>query len=285
MAPLSQALPISVCIPVRNEALNLPACLAALADFPEVVVVDSGSTDATAEIARRAGATVLQFEWNGEFPKKRNWVLRNHSFSHPWIFFLDADERVTPAFVAELRDILPTTNCSGFWVEFTNWFMGQPLRHGDVFRKLCLFRVGSGEYERMPEMLWSRLDMEVHEHPVLKGPVGAIRSRLEHHDQRDLSHYLAKHNEYSSWEAARFLWLEGAGEQAWQALTGRQRFKYRNLERWWFAAFYWFAAAVLKGGFRDGKAGLRLAALKRRYFAEIRLKIIENRARARNAGA
>jgi hypothetical protein len=203
--------------------------------------------------------------------------LRNHRFANPWVLFLDADERINPTFVDELRRVLPGTPHVGFWISFTNWFMNRPLRHGDVFRKLALFRIGAGEYECLPEVLWSRLDMEVHEHPVLAGSVGDLQTRLDHEDRRDLKHYLAKHNEYSSWEANRFLWLQSAGAQPWQALNSRQQFKYRYLDRFWFAWLYWFMAAIVKRGFLDGQAGLRLAALKRRYFEEVRLKIIEVR--------
>lgn len=272
------ALPVSVCIPVKNEEVNLPGCLEALGTaFDEVVVVDSGSTDRTAAIAQAAGAVVLQFEWDGRFPKKRNWALRHHAFKNPWVLFMDADERMNADFVAELTAMLPGTPHAGFWVSFTNWFMGVPLRHGDVFRKLALFRTGAGEYERFPEAGWSNLDMEVHEHPVLSGSAGELVTRLEHHDYRGLKNYLARHNEYSSWEASRYLWLEKADAEAWQALNRRQQFKYRHLESWWLAWFYWAAAVWLKKGFLDGLAGMRLGALKRRYFQEIRLKIQEAR--------
>lgn len=268
-------LPVSVCIPVRNEEKNLPGCLAALSDFDEVVVVDSGSTDLTPEIAKKAGATLLQFHWDGQFPKKRNWALKNHIFKHPWVLFLDADERMSPEFVAELRATLPTTSHSGFWISFTNWFMGKPLHYGDVFRKLSLIRVGAGEYERFPEASWTDLDMEVHEHPILIGSIGELSSRLEHHDFRGLKSYLDRHNEYSSWEANRFLWLESAGQEVWQALNPRQQFKYRHLDKWWLAWVYWILAIIVKRGILDGAAGWFLVGLKRRYFQEVRLKIME----------
>lgn len=277
MNPREMPLPVSVCIPVRNEEANLPACLGSLAAFDDIVVVDSGSTDRTVAIAQAAGATVLQFEWDGRFPKKRNWALRNHAFRHPWILFLDADERVTAAFVQELRDTVPGSPHCGFWLSFTNWFMGTPLHHGDTFRKLALIKRGAGEYEKFPEESWSQLDMEVHEHPVLEGTTGEICARLEHHDYKGLKHYLARHNEYSSWEANRFMWLSTAGPEAWSALTSRQRLKYRKLDRWWFGWFYWASVLLLKQGWRDGAAGLRLAGFKRRYFEEIRLKILECR--------
>ena len=92
-------LPVTVVIPVRNEERNLPGCLRALGkDFSEIVVVDSGSTDRTREIAEDGGAVVLDFNWDGKFPKKRNWALRHHEFQTPWVLFLDADEQVTPDF-------------------------------------------------------------------------------------------------------------------------------------------------------------------------------------------
>lgn len=270
-------LPVSICIPVRDEERNLPSCLRALgADFSEIVVVDSGSTDRTREIATEAGAVVLDFVWDGKFPKKRNWALRNYQFKTPWVLFLDADERITPDFVQELRKTLADTPHAGFWISLTNWFMGKPLHHGDVFHKLALFRVGAGEYEKFPEDSWSHLDMEVHEHPVLEGSVGEIHARLEHFDYRGMKHYIAKHNEYSSWEANRFQWLKSAGEGEWEKLNTRQRFKYRHLNKWWLGWVYWFVAYVPKKGFLDGRAGWTFNRLKRRYFDEIRLKICEH---------
>jgi glycosyltransferase involved in cell wall biosynthesis len=271
-------LPISVCIPVKNEEKNLPNCLRSLSDaFDEVVVVDSGSTDATVAIAKQAGAKVLDFRWDGSFPKKRNWTLQNHEFKHPWVLFLDADECLTTEVIAELRSKVPESTHVGYWISFTNWFMGQPLRHGDVFRKLALFRKDAGQYERFPEQWWSHLDMEVHEHPVLNGTTGVIESHLEHRDYRGLAQYISRHNEYSTWEANRWHWLSSAGDDAWTQLTSRQRFKYRNLDRWWFAKFYWFVSYVLKRGFLDGRQGFVFAAFKHRYFADIRLKIRESR--------
>jgi glycosyltransferase involved in cell wall biosynthesis len=274
-----QPLPVTVVIPVRNEEKNLPGCLKAVGkDFAQVVIVDSGSTDRTRLIAAEAGAVVLDFVWDGKFPKKRNWALRNYTFATPWVLFLDADEQVTPEFVQELRATLPDTPHSGFWISLTNWFMGSPLHHGDVFHKLAMFRVGAGEYECFPEDSWSHLDMEVHEHPVLSGTIGEIRARLEHQDYRGMKHYIAKHNEYSTWEANRFRWLQSAGEDEWSKLNTRQRFKYRHLDKWWLGWIYWAVAYFLKKGFLDGRAGWTFNRLKRRYFDEIRLKILEERA-------
>lgn len=278
-------LPATVCIPVRNEEKNLPSCLDAVGNhFAEVVVIDSGSTDRTRDIALERGAKVMTFDWDGSFPKKRNWALRNHSFTTPWVLFLDADERVTPAFIEELKATLPSTTHAGFWISLDNWFMGGQLKHGDTFHKLALFRVGAGEYERFPEDWWSHLDMEVHEHPVLAGTTGEIRERLQHRDYRDLKHYIAKHNEYSTWEANRHLWLHSAGAEEWSKLNRRQRFKYRHLAKPWLGPLYFMVGYFLKRGFLDGYAGWIFNRFKMRYFDEIRLKILEANANT-NAGS
>jgi len=261
---------------VRNEERNLPECLRSLRNsFDEIVVVDSGSTDSTRAIAADYGAIVLDFNWNGAFPKKRNWTLMNHAFRHPWVLFLDADERLTESVIEELRCVLPDSTHVGYWLQFDNWFMGRPLRYGDLFRKLALFRTDAGMYERFPEEAWTNMDMEVHEHPVLRGTIGEIRSRLVHHGYNGMAHHIAKHNEYSTWEANRFLWLESANPEVWGALTPRQKIKYKRLATWWLPWLYFASAFVLKAGFLDGWCGWTFARLKMRYFDEIRLKILD----------
>jgi glycosyltransferase involved in cell wall biosynthesis len=287
-------LDVTVIIPVKNEAGNLPECLSRLEQFGQIVVVDSGSTDGTVKLAEDAGAAVLRFDWNGRFPKKRNWVLRHYDFKTEWVLFLDADEWLTARFVDELREALADTTKVGYWLNYERWFLGQQLTHGDEFQKLALFRVGSGEYERIEEDHWSALDMEIHEHPVLGGAVGEIQAPIEHNEYRGLRHYIAKHNEYSSWEAARYLRLSG-GEPAspklrqrggtvegtkveggeWDNLTDRQKRKYRHLAKWWAAPVYFLRGYVGKRGFLDGAAGFHFALLKAVYFYQIRLKIKE----------
>ena len=271
---------ITVVIPVKNEAKNLLRCIEAASSIGPIVVVDSGSSDHTKDVAKSAGAEVLNFEWNGQFPKKRNWTLRNYNFNTEWVLFLDADEFVSADFIEEVKAAIMDTEYVGFWLNFSNYFMGQQLKGGDSFRKLALFRVGAGEYEKIEEDHWSHLDMEVHEHPVLSGSIGEITAPIEHNDFRGLKHYIAKHNEYSSWEAARYLRLrENNGVRSesaeWRGLTDRQKKKYSNLAKWWFAPAYFVMTYFLKRGFLDGSVGLHFALMKAIYFYQIRLKIIE----------
>lgn len=283
---------ITIIIPVKDEADNLKRLIPLLKPLGPVVVVDSGSTDDTVAVSENLGVTLIPFEWNGKFPKKRNWALRNHNFQTEWALFLDADEFISKAFIAEVKRSLRSTTHVGFWLNFENYFMGRKLRGGDPFRKLALFRVDAGEYERIEEDYWSQLDMEVHEHPVLKGTVGEIKTPIEHNDFRGLKHYIAKHNEYSSWEASRFLRLLKMREQScvplsdqgvnarpsytsWENLSKRQKNKYKYISKWWFAPTYFIISFFFKRGFLDGAVGFHFALMKAIYFYQIRLKILD----------
>lgn len=278
---MNDLLPVTVVVPTLNEERMLGDCLSRLSRFAHVVVVDSGSKDRTVEIAGAHGAEVLSFQWNGRFPKKRNWTLANHAFRTPWVFFLDADELVTDAFCDELAATLPATNHVGFWVSYTNWFLGRRLRHGGANRKLAVFRVGAGEYERIDDKRWSSLDMEVHEHPILAGSTGAFRTVLEHKDDRGYAHWLAKHNDYSTWEAHRLHALLGAaGESGRATLTWRQRAKYSCVGRFWFPWAQFLYGYVVKAGCLDGYPGFVYACSKAVYFWQIGVKVRELRARA-----
>ncbi len=262
---------LTIVVPVKNEKLNLPGCLENIKEFQHVIVVDSGSSDSTLDIAAKYGREVVQFNWNGQFPKKRNWVLRNYRFETPWVMFLDADERITDAWIKEASEKLKSApdDVDAWICYYDNWFMGRMLRHGDVMRKSAVLRVGHGEYERIEENSWSKLDMEIHEQLQVKGRFGEISARLEHHDKRSIESYYAKHEEYANWEANRYRALNGD----YSKLTRRQRLKYSLLKSWWFGFAYFCASYFLKLGFLDGTPGFLFARGKWKYFANIRRKI------------
>jgi glycosyltransferase involved in cell wall biosynthesis len=275
---MSEVLDLTIAIPVRNEEKNLPGCLAAIGAglARRIVVLDSGSTDNTQSIAEGFGAEVVNFKWDGKFPKKRNWFLRNGTLTTKWILFIDADEYLTESFKNELRESLSRDNKVGYWLSYTIYFLGKQLKGGYPLRKLALFRVGAGEYERIEEDNWSNLDMEVHEHPILEGEVGVIRSRIDHQDFRGVSHYVTKHNEYASWEAGRF--IKTAGDPAISSKwTLKQRLKYRLMRSILIGPAYFCGSFLLLGGFRDGARGWAFAVLKMSYFTQVYCKIRESK--------
>jgi glycosyltransferase involved in cell wall biosynthesis len=262
---------VTVVVPVKNEEGNLPRCLAALSRFAEVIVVDSGSTDRTQEITRQAGATLVEFRWDGRYPKKRNWVLINHRLANEWVLFLDADEFVDDQFCNEVAAAIASGQHNGYWLNYSNYFLGRRLKYGVPQRKLALFRVGSGLYERVDEDHWTTLDMEVHEHPIVNGSVGEIQAPIEHNDFRGIEKFLDRHRDYARWESRRILLFKRLGGPRGVHLTPRQRFKYRNLTSWWYPWFYFLYAYAVKLGVLDGTAGFQYAFYKSWYFLTIRL--------------
>lgn len=274
---MSSLLDLTIVIPVRNEEGNLPGCIAAIGNdlAQKIVIIDSSSTDSTCEIASQNGIEVIQFNWDGHFPKKRNWFLRTHTPTTKWVMFIDADEYLTESFKTELRRLLPKNDMVGYWLNYSIYFLGKKLIGGYPLKKLALFKVGAGEYEMIAENQWSKLDMEVHEHPVLVGNIGIVSSKIDHQDFRGVSHYIAKHNEYSSWEAGRYLKAYGDPE-LYNKWTRKQRIKYKLMRSPLIGPLFFLGSFIFMGGFRDGSRGLVFAIFKMSYFTEVYCKIKEN---------
>lgn len=272
-------LDLTIAIPVKNEEQNLDLCIQSIGEnFARFIdIIDSRSTDKTQEIARAHNLNLINFDWNGKFPKKRNWYLRNHRPQTKWVLFLDADEYLTESFKSELRAKIEGGQV-GFWLSYTIYFMGKELKGGYPLRKLALFQPAAGEYEKIDEDQWSKLDMEIHEHPVLAGETGTIISKIDHRDFRGVSHYVLKHSEYADWEAERFLKTVSDPEviKNW---TWKQKIKYRLIGSIWLGPVYFLGSFILMGGFKDGSRGLAFAILKMSYFSQVYCKIkeLENR--------
>jgi glycosyltransferase involved in cell wall biosynthesis len=259
----STSIPVSVIVPVRNEARNLPHCLDSLRAFGEVYVVDSGSTDETAAIARDHGAKVVQFHYVGGWPKKRQWAMNTVPLTYDWIFLLDADEVVTPDLSLEICRALDNPAINGYFIRLQMCFLGRILRHCDAsFSKLSLFRKGMGRFEcRLQDQDTSMADIEIHEHVVVDGPTAELSNALVHHNVDTLSRYILKHNEYSNWEA-RVLTEPSINSDALKAdLLGtqaqRRRWLKRNLYRLPGSPVLLFVYRyIFRLGFLDGVPGL-----------------------------
>jgi len=273
-----ETLDLTIAIPVKNEEINLKKCLNAVGKnlAKHIVVIDSGSSDRTKEIADSFGVEIIDFKWDGKFPKKRNWYLRNYPLKTKWILFLDADEYLTSEFKSELQTALMKDDKVGYWLSYTVYFLGKQLKGGYPLRKLALFRAASGEYEHIDEENWSHLDMEVHEHPIIKGEMGTIKSKIDHQDFRGISNFILKHDEYASWEAARYL-KAMASPHVSLKWTFKQKLKYKLMNSVFLAPLFFLGSYVLYGGFRDGAAGFTHAILRMSYYMQIYSRIRENR--------
>jgi glycosyltransferase involved in cell wall biosynthesis len=256
-------LPVSVIVAARNEEKNLPRCLDSLHDAGEVYVIDSQSTDATPEIARALGAKVVQFHYQGGWPKKRQWAMENLPLAFDWILLVDADEVLTPELSEEIRAAIQSPGANGYYISLRMYFLGQVLRHGDAnFWKLALFRRGKGRYEcRLRDQDASMADMEVHEHVVVDGPALRLKNPLIHHNVESLSRYIQKHDEYSNWEARVLLQGEHGSTELPPAFFGTQAQRRRWIKKRFYAVpgspvLLFLYRYFLRLGFLDGVPGL-----------------------------
>jgi glycosyltransferase involved in cell wall biosynthesis len=282
----AQALPVSVIVPVRNEARNLPRCLESLTALGEVYVIDSESTDDTVAIAQSHGAKVIQFRYEGGWPKKRQWAMDKLPLAHDWVLLVDADEALTPLLEAEIRRAIQNPNVDGYYIALQMQFLGRVLRHGGAgFYKLSLFRRGKGRFEcRLKNQDTSMADIEVHEHVVVAGKTEKLKNPLIHHNIESLSRFIRKHDEYSNWEAR--VWL--AGESGYgdlpPSLFGTQAQRRRWLRKKFFGVpgspvLFFLYRYIFQLGFLDGTPGLIYCGLQGTHLFHVKAKIYESQVR------
>jgi glycosyltransferase involved in cell wall biosynthesis len=227
--------PITVLIPTRNEEENIRDCLESVKWADEILVVDSGSTDRTREIAAKYTGRVLEHEYVSSAAQK-NWAIPQAA--HLWVLIVDSDERVTPELREEILDLLRRgPDCAGYYIRRVNHFMGRPVRH--VWKNdkcLRLFLRDKGRYQ----------DRHVHADVEIEGVTGWLKNPLLHYTCQSFEKYMLKHDQYTTW-AARDR-AKGTPRVCWHHLTARPAFRF-------------FKQYVLKLGFLDGRAGLIICGL------------------------
>ncbi|TRU81987.1 MAG: glycosyltransferase family 2 protein [Microcystis novacekii Mn_MB_F_20050700_S1] len=284
----SEKIPVSVLIPAKDEESNLPACLESVARADEVFVVDSQSSDRSIEISTNYGANVVQFYFNGRWPKKKNWSLDNLPFRNQWVLIVDCDERITPELWDEIATVIQDPNYNGYYLNRRVFFLGQWIRYGGKYPdwNLRLFKHKSGRYENLnTEDIPNTGDNEVHEHVILDGKVGYLKNDMLHIDFRDIYHWLERHNRYSNWEARVYYNILTGNDES--GTIGANFFgdavqRKRFLKKIWvklpfkpllrFVLFYF-----IRLGFLDGKAGYIYGRLLSQYEYQIGVKLYELR--------
>lgn len=222
--------PLSVVIITLNAASQLEDCLKSARFADDIVVVDSGSTDGTQNLAMRYGARVIDQSWLGFGPQKQFAV---ESARHDWVLCLDADERVSPELQASIERALQQTTCGAFRFPRCNRFLGRYLKHGEGYPDWSL-RLFDRRHAR-----WS--DDAVHEKVVTDATVGTLDGDLLHDSAETLTAYLTKQNRYTTLAA------EMALQAGKRATFGRIALS--PIVR--FIKFY-----IVRQGFRDGLPGL-----------------------------
>lgn len=276
--------------------MNLPRCLAALGPANRVVVLDSHSTDATAEIAQAQSAEVVQFDYRGGYPKKRQWALDQLQIETPWIFFLDADEVVPDALWAEIATVVQQPEpdaCDAYLIRKGFHFLGRRMRYGGFSHSaVLLLRTGKGRFEHLFDDTADSLDMEIHERVVVQGRIGHLETPLIHEDFKGLEAYITRHNKYSTWEARvryRYLTTGRYGEttiapRLFGNAQERRRFLKAMIIRLPFEQSLWFLYHyIVRLGFLEGRPGLIACQIRSSYIAQTRAKIYELRLQARRS--
>ena len=243
---------LSIIIITKNEAANIRGCIESVAWADEIIVVDSGSSDATVQICRDLDVRVFEHDWPG-FGIQKNRALS--SATGEWVFSIDADERVTPELRAAIEAVLimPENECTAYQISRISSYCGRFMRHSGWYPD-HIVRLFLRDKARFTDDL-------VHERLITNGKVGHLDGDLLHYAFDDLEEVLRKVNQYSSAGAAM---MQQKGRQA--SLSGAVL---RGL--WSFVRSY-----ILRGGFLDGREGFMLAVSNAEgtYYRYVKLMLL-----------
>jgi glycosyltransferase involved in cell wall biosynthesis len=258
--------PLTIILPVKNEAEQIANTLKSIAWAEEIVVVDSQSTDATAKIAEAHGAKVVQFHFDGIWPKKKNWTLETYTFRNEWVMIIDADETLPPEAEEEIRAIVsdPHHPYDGYWINRRFLFLGEWLQHAYFPNwNLRLFKHKKGRHQKITQSDTRSGDNEVHEPFVLDGPTAQLKCLMDHYAFPTIHSFVERHNRYSNWEAR--VALDKVSAPPSKSGDWRTRMK------WWLRHIFTFMpfrptlrflyVYLFQKGFLDGKRGYYFARL------------------------
>ena len=257
---------VSVIILTYNEQANIGFALDSLRDLTdEVFIVDSFSTDKTVEIARSYTDKIYQNPWDG-WATQRNWALTNLPISSEWVFFLDADEQVTPEFWEELRQTINMANVdlAALNVRFDFFFLGRKLRF--AYESPPVLRV-----IRRGKATWK--GEGAREYAAVEGRVITMKSRLLHHNHKELALWVRKQTENAMQEArltktttkekafvSSDANISRSNERLWRRVLRDN--VWNKLPRYWRPFAYFFYRYIIRGGILDGRAGFAYCFLQ-----------------------
>jgi glycosyltransferase involved in cell wall biosynthesis len=270
-------MPVSALILTLNEEKNLPGCIASLRWANDIVVLDSGSTDRTVELAASLGCRVFHRAFDNWSAHQR-WAVRNLPFRHPWVLNIDADERVPGELAGEIAAAVAAPGCAAFRIRRRDYFQGVWLKHA-TFYPTWLVRL-----YRPPAVRFERLVNPV---TCVEGPVGELRNHIDHWPfSKGIDHWVERHNAYSNFEAREYT---GRRPLEWRGLflpePNRRRQALKSLfSRMPFRPAIKFAYLyLLHGGWLDGRAGFDYSVLQSFYEYLISVKVAELRGRSEKA--
>lgn len=265
--------PASIVIVTKNEEARIAQCLSYLQECDDIWVVDSLSRDKTADIARAAGVQLVPYQWNGTYPKKRQWCLDHLDLKYDWVFWVDADETVCPEVLQEIRYILQSyPENAGFFITGQYRVNNKILRFGIPNQKIALFHKERMMFPEIDDLdIPGMGEIEGHYQPVLRSghnhrSIGRIKAPMVHEALCDERSWMFRHEKYARWEHGMNT------KNAWpkDPIAWRERVK-RALRKSRFRPEIIFLIGYIgKLGFLDGREGLYIARLRYHYYKMIR---------------
>nr|WP_315177775.1 glycosyltransferase family 2 protein [uncultured Flavobacterium sp.] len=263
---------ISILILTKNEERDLPGCLASVSWSDDIHVFDSYSQDQTLNIAHQAGATVTQRIFDG-YASQRNAALKESNFKYSWVFILDADERIPEELVIKLKEKIKSVavNTNGFRMRRRDYLLDAWLKYSQISPfYIRLIRKGRASYHR-----------EINEVLLVEGNVEELDGYFDHYPfSKGFTHWLEKHNQYSSMEALR--WVEEQnGSEKFSLNKAFFNKDFSNKRYHQKGLFYklpgrplikWLYMVIIRRAFLDGRAGITYATLQAIYEYFIVLK-------------
>ena len=212
----------------------------------------------------------MQFQFNGTWPKKKNWALENLPFKNEWVFILDADEVLPPEAEAEFRSAIANAgDVAGYWINRHFIFLGKRLRHAYYPNwNLRLFRHSLGRYEKLTTAETDSGDNEVHEHVIVRGPTARLQCEIAHYAFPTVEIFVEKHNRYSNWEArvaADEYLKKGSSHLSAAPVQRRRRLKKLSQRLPFRPTLRFLYVYIWQKGFLDGRHGYYFARLHALY--------------------
>lgn len=273
---INQNQKLAIAILSLNEQDDIGKCINSARRLScPIYVIDSGSTDRTVNISRELGVQVVNFEWNFQYPKKKQWTLDYLKDKFEWVLLLDADERITDDLSEEIMYHLQFANYDAYDVNLNYWFLGKQLKFGSKARKRILLRPKKIKFPIIDDLgaknMW---EVEGHYQPIVSSnKIYKLKNNLEHEDSGALFDYFNRHNRYSDWEAH----IRTDKERINQVLASRP-IKARYFERLPLKSLVAFLHSyVIKLGFLDGARGFHYAIFQGFYYWQIALKLKERK--------
>ena len=256
---------VSAVVFTKNEEKNIQDCIASLSSFSEIIVVDSMSSDDTKKLALNLEVKFINFDWDGKYPKKRQWSLDNVNFKNDWILFVDADERVSEEFVMALTNFLTkfSKDYAAASIPIDYYFAGKRLKFGQRPKKTALLRVGKVHFPKINDLGAEGMgELEGHYQPIISGKTKKFKNAIMHNDNDPISTWMVRHINYAKWEA-HLLMNQNTKLEVDASKSGASSL-FHGLPLRPLAFFVY--SYILKFGFLDGRAGFDYAFAKTWYY-------------------